>query len=116
MNEFIASLHRYGRFWIVAGLSVFLVAIVVLCMFDFDEEMMLIAIILGLMLSWEFSDIAFLKERERLEMELADTEDKLCLARHEADNLRAELEAASKRKPATLRRKKTNETKDENKD
>ena len=57
MNEFIASLHRYGRFWIVAGLSVFLVVIVVLCMFDFDEEMMLIAIILGLMLSWEFSDI-----------------------------------------------------------
>lgn len=116
MNEFIASLRRYGRFWIVADLSAFLVVILVLCLIDFDEEMMLIAIMIGLMLSWEISDIAFFKQREQLEKELADTQDKLCLARHEADNLRAELEAAPKRKTVTQRKKKTNETKDENKD
>ena len=50
-------------------------------------------------------------EREQLAAERAETLQMM----EELQRMRAELEAASKRTPATQRRKKTNETKDENK-
>lgn len=93
IKETVRLLKEQGRLvWVVWDLS--LMVGVLLASFIFE-----VGILAGfsftfiVMVCWELSDVYFIKERNKLEEELADTTDKLILSEREAESLKTELEA-----------------------
>ena len=95
MNKFFSStfilLRKYNRLWIV-NLSLFAAfAFVIAAILLNVTELTSVSIFLFLMCTWEISDVFLFEKRAIIEEDLADTKDKLCLAEHEVDRLKFEL-------------------------
>lgn len=92
IKETVRLLKEQGRLvWVVWDLS--LMIGVILASFIFEVGILAgFSFIFIVMVCWELSDVYLIKERNKLKQDLADTKDKLCLAEHEAANLRVELD------------------------
>lgn len=95
MNKFFSSvfilLRKYNRLWIV-NLSLFAAfAFVIAAILLNVTELTSVSIFLFLMCTWEISNVFLFEKRAIIENDLADAKDKLCLAEHEVDRLKFEL-------------------------
>ena len=92
IKETVRLLKEQGRLvWVVWDLS--LMIGVILASFILEVGILTgFSFVYIVMVCWELSGVYLIKERNKLKQDLADTKDKLCLAEHEAANLRAELD------------------------
>ena len=92
IKETVRLLKEQGRLvWVVLDLS--LMIGVILASFIFEVGILAgFSFVFIVMVCWELSGVYLIKERNKLKQDLADTKDKLCLAEHEAANLRIELD------------------------
>lgn len=92
IKETVRLLKEQGRLvWVVWDLS--LMIGLILASFILEVGILTgFSFVFIVMVCWELSGVYLIKERNKLKQDLADTKDKLCLAEHEAANLRAELD------------------------
>lgn len=88
----IRLLKELNRLWVVAiGLFITLACIVTMII-ECDLIFAFPAIYLMIMLSWEISDVYQHKQMEILKAKAADLSDELCIALHESERLRMDLD------------------------